>query len=91
MERRLYRSNTDKMFAGVCGGLGKYLDVDPTLIRLLFVLAVLAGFGSGVVFYLILMIIMPLEGQAPVSFAPPTTPARAPEPPQAPDPAAPPQ
>ncbi len=67
MQRRLYRSDTNRMFAGVCGGLGEYLDVDPTIVRLLFVLAVLAGFGSGVIFYIILMIIMPLKDQPPVA------------------------
>jgi phage shock protein C len=61
MERKLYRSNTDKIIAGVCGGLGEYLNVDPTLIRLLFVLAVLAGFGSGVLLYIIMMVIVPLK------------------------------
>ncbi len=61
MERRLYRSRTDKMIAGVCGGLGEYLDVDPTLIRLLFVFAVLAGFGSGVVLYIIMALVMPYK------------------------------
>jgi phage shock protein C len=61
MERKLCRSNTDKMIAGVCGGLGEYLNVDPTLIRLLFVLAVLAGFGSSVLLYIIMMVIVPLQ------------------------------
>jgi phage shock protein C len=61
MERKLFRSNTDKMIAGVCGGLGEYLNVDPTLIRLLFVLAVLAGFGSSVLLYIIMMVIVPLK------------------------------
>lgn len=45
--KRLYRSSTDKIFLGVCGGIGEYLDVDPTIIRLL---AVILGFtGSGFV------------------------------------------
>jgi phage shock protein C len=61
MERKLYRNNTDRMIAGVCGGLGEYLNVDPTLIRLLFVLSVLAGFGSSVLFYIIMMVIVPLK------------------------------
>jgi len=58
--KKLYRSRTDKMIAGVCGGLGKYLGIDPTLIRLLFVLVVLMG-GAGVLAYLILMIVVPEE------------------------------
>jgi phage shock protein C len=48
------------MVGGVCGGLGEYFEVDPTLIRLLFVLGALAG-GPGVIAYLILLVIVPLE------------------------------
>ena len=56
--KRLYRSNEDRMIGGVCGGLGEYLSVDPTLIRLLFVLFSLTG-GSGVLAYLIMLIVIP--------------------------------
>ena len=59
--KKLYRSNTDKMIAGVCGGLGKYFGVDPTLIRLIFALLVVFGVGSGILLYIILAIVMPLE------------------------------
>ncbi len=62
MARRLYRSDTDKMLGGVCGGLAQYLDVDPTVIRLIFVLAALLG-GHGILVYLILWLIMPPENQ----------------------------
>ncbi len=58
--KRLYRSKNDRMIAGVCGGLGQYLGIDPTIIRLLFVAAVLAGF-AGVLAYLIMAVIIPLE------------------------------
>jgi phage shock protein C len=58
--RRLIRSRTERMIGGVCGGLGEYFNIDPTLIRLLFVLASLAG-GPGVLAYLILLIIVPEE------------------------------
>ena len=61
--KKLYRSRTDKMIAGVCGGLGKYLGVDPTLIRLAFVLLLLFGIGSGLLVYLIMMLIVPLESE----------------------------
>ncbi|MGN0291307.1 MAG: PspC domain-containing protein [Lachnospiraceae bacterium] len=55
--KKLYRSSTDKIFLGVCGGIGEYLNVDPTIIRLL---AVILGFtGSGVIAYLVAAIIMP--------------------------------
>jgi phage shock protein C len=49
------------MIAGVCGGLGRYLGIDPTLIRLAFVLLVLFGVGSGLLAYIIMMLIVPLE------------------------------
>jgi phage shock protein C len=62
--KKLYRSRTDKMIAGVCGGLGQYLSVDPTLIRLIFVLLLLLGVGSGLLIYLIMMIVVPLEPEA---------------------------
>ncbi|MGE5603318.1 MAG: PspC domain-containing protein [Nitrososphaerales archaeon] len=60
-EKKLYRSNSDKMIAGVCGGLGQYFGVDPTLIRLIFALLVVFGVGSGIVLYIILAIVMPPE------------------------------
>jgi phage shock protein PspC (stress-responsive transcriptional regulator) len=63
---RLYRSNTDVMLGGVCGGLGRYFKIDPTLIRLIFVLLTLAG-GSGVLVYFILWIIIPREDTPPAS------------------------
>ena len=58
--KRLYRSRNERMIAGVCGGLGQYLGMDPTIVRLIFVVAVLAGF-AGVLAYLILAIVIPLE------------------------------
>ena len=58
MKKRLYRSNTNKKIAGVCGGLGRYLNIDPTIIRVLW--AILALFyGSGVLIYLICAFIIP--------------------------------
>jgi len=64
MNNRLYRSRTNSMIAGVCGGLGEYLRIDPTLVRLFFVLLGLAGNGIGAIIYMLLWIILPLEGQA---------------------------
>lgn len=61
MNTTLFRSRTDTMVGGVCGGLGQYLSIDPVLIRLFFVLLTLGG-GSGVLIYLICWIIIPLEG-----------------------------
>ena len=58
--KRLYRSNTDKMIAGVCGGLAQYLGVDPTIVRLVMLLLMFTG-GAAVPIYLILWVITPLE------------------------------
>ncbi|HWQ83212.1 MAG TPA: PspC domain-containing protein, partial [Anaerolineales bacterium] len=57
----LYRSQKDSMVGGVCGGLGQYLGIDPTFVRLFFVLMALAGNGIGVFIYLLLWIILPLD------------------------------
>ncbi len=57
--KRLYRSVDDRMIAGVCAGIADYFDVDPTLIRLLFVLGFFAT-GSGLLWaYVIMMIVVP--------------------------------
>lgn len=56
--RKLYRSRKDRKLAGVAGGLAEYLNVDPTLIRVLFVILALFG-GTGVVLYLAMWIIVP--------------------------------
>ena len=61
MNRRIYRSRKESMIAGVCGGLGEYFDIDPVIIRLIFVLLIFAG-GAGLIGYIIAWIIIP---QAP--------------------------
>jgi phage shock protein PspC (stress-responsive transcriptional regulator) len=58
--KRLYRSETNRIIAGVCGGLGEYFDLDPTLIRLFFVLLTVFG-GSGILLYIILWLVIPPE------------------------------
>ncbi len=58
---KLYRSKTNAMIAGVCGGLGEYLGIDPTLVRLLFVLLTVIS-GVGLLLYLLLLILMPRAG-----------------------------
>ncbi len=63
MEKRLYRSRSDRMIWGVCGGLAKYFDMDPTIIRIIAVLLIFAG-GSGILAYIILAIVVPSEGSA---------------------------
>ena len=57
--RRLYRSSRDCMLGGVAGGLAEYFNVDPTIMRLLFVLLALVSGGTAVLLYLILWIIVP--------------------------------
>ena len=57
--KRLYRNESEKMIAGVCSGLGDYMGLDPTVMRLIFILLFIMG-GQGLLVYLILWLIMPL-------------------------------
>ena len=58
--RRLTRSNRNKMIAGVCGGLAEYLNMDPTVMRVLYVLvSVMSVAFPGVIAYIVLMFLMP--------------------------------
>ena len=57
-EKRLHRSRRDRVVAGVCGGLGEYFGVDPTVVRLAFVAVALAG-GASVLAYIVLAIVLP--------------------------------
>jgi phage shock protein PspC (stress-responsive transcriptional regulator) len=59
-QKNLYRSKSDSVIAGVCGGLGEYFNTDPIIFRILFVLAILFG-GGGVLVYIILWIAVPEE------------------------------
>lgn len=61
MFSQLTRNETDKMMAGVCGGLARYFGVDSTIVRLVFVLAVLSGVSPLV--YLVLWVVMPSENK----------------------------
>lgn len=56
--RKLYRSERNRMVAGVCGGIAEYFNIDPTIVRLGWVAVSLAG-GAGVLAYLIAMFIVP--------------------------------
>lgn len=62
--KRLYRSKTRRMLGGVCGGLGDYLDVDPTIIRLVWVVFTLFTWGILFIAYTIAWIIIPEEGSS---------------------------
>ncbi len=58
--KKLMRSSTDKKLGGVCAGVGNYLDLDVTLVRVLWVLAFFFG-GTGLLLYIILWIVLPVE------------------------------
>ena len=60
--KRLYRSRNERKIWGVCGGIAKYFDVDPTIIRLIAVLSLFFA-CTGILVYIILAIVMPLEPQ----------------------------
>ena len=56
--KKLYRSNTNRKLCGVCGGLAEHFDIDPTIIRLIFIFLTLFG-GGGVLIYLICALVIP--------------------------------
>lgn len=60
MNKTLYRSRSNKMIAGVCGGIGEYFNIDPTIIRILWVLCSFSGIG--ILAYFVAVIIIPEEG-----------------------------
>jgi len=60
MNKRIYRSHESKVISGVCGGIGEYFDIDPTWVRILFVLSIFAN-GLGLVAYLIAWIVIPIR------------------------------
>ena len=62
MEKRLYKSATDKKLDGVCAGIAEYCNIDPTVIRLLWVLATLFV-GAGILAYIVAAIVMPRNPQ----------------------------
>lgn len=78
MANSLARSRADKMIGGVCGGLGAYFGIDATIVRLVFVLAVLSGLSPFI--YLILWIVMPQEQPVLTQYQAPTQYQAAPPP-----------
>lgn len=58
-KKELRRSISNRKICGVCGGIGDYLNIDPTVVRLIWVIFGIAGFGSGLLAYIIAAIIMP--------------------------------
>jgi phage shock protein PspC (stress-responsive transcriptional regulator) len=72
VQSRLERSATNRVIAGVCGGIAEYLAVDPTLVRVVFVVTAFLTAGLGVLGYIVLLVLMPLPGQpAPFTSNPP--------------------
>ncbi|NLK27523.1 MAG: PspC domain-containing protein [Clostridiales bacterium] len=59
-QKKLYRSSMNKMICGVCGGIAEYINIDPTIVRLLWAISIFAG-GFGVLLYIIAAIIMPVH------------------------------
>ena len=60
MEKKLYRSNTNKKLAGVCGGIAEYFGMDATVIRLIFALSCLFG-GLGILAYIVCALVIPVN------------------------------
>lgn len=60
MAKKLYRSKDERMIWGICGGLAKHFDLDPTIVRIIVVLTLLLS-GAGILIYIILRFLIPLE------------------------------
>jgi len=58
--KKLYRSRDERMIAGICGGLSEYFNIDPVIVRILFVFFALMG-GPGLIVYIIMLIVVPEE------------------------------
>jgi phage shock protein PspC (stress-responsive transcriptional regulator) len=71
VKSRLERSDTNRVLAGVCGGIAEYLVVDATVVRVVFVVTAVVTFGLGVLLYIVLLILMPQPGQ-PAPFIKPS-------------------
>jgi phage shock protein C len=64
INKKLYRSSTDRVFSGLCGGLGDYLDVDSTIIRLIWLMIVIfTGLFPGALVYLLAVLVVPAANQ----------------------------
>jgi phage shock protein C len=57
--KKLFRSTRDSKLAGVCGGIGEWLNIDATIVRLVFVIGALFGFGSFILIYILMAILVP--------------------------------
>ncbi|MEJ2636338.1 MAG: PspC domain-containing protein [Calditrichia bacterium] len=61
--KKLYRSRENRMLAGVCGGIGEYFNIDPSIVRLLWVLGSVASVGLGILVYVVLIFVFPEKSQ----------------------------
>lgn len=57
--KKLYLSDTNRKLGGVCGGLGEYFEVDPTVVRIIFILVALLSLGLGLIAYLAMWLVIP--------------------------------
>lgn len=78
--RRLYKDRDNAMIAGIAAGIADYFDLDPTLVRIAFVLLAVFG-GSGLIIYLVLLFVVPDKPAAAATVAEPVAPLEAPAPP----------
>jgi len=69
VEKKLYRSRTNKTIAGICGGLGEYLNLDPTIVRVLWVL--LSFWGPGLIAYIVMACVIPEAPEQPEAWQQP--------------------
>ena len=60
-QKKLVRSRMNKMICGVCGGIGEYLNLDPTVVRLIWAIASVCSIGMGLLVYIIAAVVMPEE------------------------------
>ena len=82
MQKKLYRSRTNKTFSGVCGGLGEYLNIDPTLVRVLWVLlSIFAAGFPGLIAYIVMACVIPEAPEQPEDWQQPYQQPYAPPPP----------
>jgi phage shock protein C len=69
--KKLYRSTTDRWIAGVCGGIGEYVGIDPNVIRVIWaIITAITGFLAGIIAYILVWVILPEQEQAQPAEAP---------------------
>lgn len=68
--KRLFRSRKEKILGGICGGIAEHIDVDPSLIRLVWIVVSLISLGTGIIVYLAAWIIIPESPEESVQPAP---------------------